>query len=235
MDTVRRPLADGASYLAFRHPEDLLDPRMEAWRDAVVEASSAAFGTDMSDIWAARFAGTFLSGLHRFVLVLDADDNLVGSTGYRATTIDGQRMVYFESASVIPSYRGHGVVLQLQLDALAYEATRTELPVWLVGRTRNPVALSAVVRRYGNLAHPGLAKSIVSDRQALFAETTAWLGFSGYDKATGRVLGAYAGRPPMYPIGEEPVSSDAAANEFIHRLGPTDAVMFFVGPNAHLA
>lgn len=143
MDTVKRPLAGGGSYIGFRRPVDFLDPRLEAWRNAVVASSTAAFGTDMSDVWAARFAGEFLSSLHRFVLVLDADENLVGSSGYRATTIDDHRMVYFESSSVIPSYRGHGVVLQLQLDALAYESSRADLPVWLVGRTRNPVALAA--------------------------------------------------------------------------------------------
>ena len=233
IDVVRRPLADGDSYIALRRPTDFLEPRFEAWREAVVAASSSAFGSDMSAVWVKRFGGDFFLNLHRFVLVFDANDQLIGSGGYRARTILGQRAVYFESSSVIPSHRGHGVVGQLQLDALAVESASSGLPVQLVFRTRNPVAFSITLRRFGDLVTPDLTGAVPHESQEFFAAAGEWLHFNGLDPATGRDVGAYDGRPPLYPVGEEPMSTNEKVNKFIAQLGPADGLMVCVGPDAH--
>ncbi len=234
LDVARYRLADGDSIIALRNPVDLLEPRLAPWREAIASVSSAAFGTDMSGIWAERFAGEFLALLFRWVLVFDAHDNLVGSAGYRATTMLGQRLVYWESTSVLPGHRGHGVVVQLQLKALALESEKSQLPVQYLFRTRSPVALWTILRRFKEQVTPNLDGRVPVDQHGLFAAAADWLGFAGLNPATGRIYKTYEGRPPLYAIGEEPVSSNAEVNAFMATLGPTDGLMVMVGPDAHL-
>jgi hypothetical protein len=235
IDVARYPLVDGDWFIALRNPVDLLEPRFGPWRDAIVAVSTGAFGTDMSGVWSDRFAGDFLQKLFRWLLVFDADDNFVASAGYRATTIDGNRLAYWETSSVLPSHRGHGTVNQLEVAALALESKLSGLPAWLVTRTRSPVAYRMHLRRFGDALCPQPSGSVPEQLRELFTAAADWLGLAGLDATTGRIAGTYSGRPPLYPRGEEPVSSNQDVNEFMATLGPEDGLLLLVGPDAHEA
>ena len=69
----------------------------------------------------------------------------------------------------------------------------------------------------------------------MFITAADWLGFDGIDAATGKIPHTYAGCPPSYAEGEEPVSADPDLNAFMATLGPDDGVVMVVGPDAHRA
>ena len=234
LDAGRYPLADGYWCIGLRHPTDLLSPELEAWRDAIVEVSSAAFGTDMSGVWEGRFSGDFLQKLFRWVMIFDADDAFVGSSGYRADTIGDERFIWFETSSVHPAHRGHGIIAQLERAAIALESKRSSLPVWFIGRTRSPVALRAELKAFGAAMYPNARENVPEELRRVFITAADWLGFDGLDPSTGKIADTYAGRPALYAEGEEPVSADAEVNAFMATLGPFDGVMMVVGPDAHL-
>lgn len=235
LDAGRYPLADGYKCLGLRHPTDLLRPELEAWRDAIVEVSSAAFGTDMSGVWDGRFAGDFLQKLFRWVMIFDSDDAFVGSSGYRADSLGGERFIWFETSSILPAHRGHGIIVQLERAAIAFESKRSSLPVWYIGRTRSPVVMRANLKAFGAAMYPDAREDVPEEVRRVFITAAGWLGFEGLDPATGKIVDTYAGRPPLYAEGEEPVSADAEVNAFMATLGPFDGVMMVIGPNAHLA
>lgn len=234
LDTGRYPLADGYWCLALRHPTDLLRPGLQAWRDAIVEVSSAAFGTDMSAVWGGRFSGDFLQKLFRWVMVFDPDGEFVGSSGYRAETIGDERFIWFDSSSVHPAHRGHGIIVQLERAAIALESRRSRLPVWYIGRTRSPVVLRAQLKAFGAAMYPNAREDVPDEVRSVFLTAADWLGFDRLDPATGKIPDAYAGRPALYREGEEPVSADAEVNAFMATLGPFDGVMMVIGPDAHV-
>jgi hypothetical protein len=233
LDAGRHPLDGGYWCLALRHPSDLLRPDMEPWRRAIVDVSSAAFGTDMSGVWAGRFSGDFLEKLFRWVVVFDPNDVFVGSSGYRAETIGDERFIWFDTSSVHPAHRGHGIIVQLERAAIALESKRSGLPVWYISRTRSPVVLRAHLKAYGSLHYPSARGNVPERLRPVFMTAADWLGFDGLDPATGRIPHTYAGRSPLYAAGEEPVSADPEVNAFMATLGPDDGVMMVVGPDAH--
>ena len=232
LDAAKYPLADGYWCLALRHPTDLLWPELEAWRDAIVEVSSAAFGTDMSGVWHGRFSGDLLPKLFRWVMVFDSDDVFVGSSGYRAETIGDERFIWFDTSSVHPAHRGHGIIVQLERAAIALESKRSCLPVWYISRTRSPVVLRAHLKAYGAAMCPNAREDVPEELRRVFITAADWLGFDGLDPTTGKIPDTYAGRPALYR--EQPVSADAEVNAFMATLGPFDGVMMVVGPDAHL-
>ncbi len=234
LDVGRYPLADGYRCLALRQPTDLLKPEMQPWRDAIAEVSSAAFGTDMSEVWHGRFSGDFLQKLFRWVLVFDSNNAFVGSSGYRAETIGDERFIWFDSSSVHPAHRGHGIIVQFERAAIALESKRSGLPVWYIGRTRSPVALRANLKAFGAAMYPSAREDVPEEVRHVFITAADWLGFDGLDPATGKIRDTYAGRPALYPEGEEPMSADADVNAFMASLGPSDGVMMVIGPDAHL-
>jgi len=234
LDAGRYPLADGDWCIALRHPTDLLKPELEPWRDAIVHVSSAAFGTDMAEVWHGRFSGDFLQKLFRWVMVFDSDDAFVGSTGYRAETIGDERFIWFDSSSVHPAHRGHGVIVQLERAAIAWESKLLGLPVWYISRTRSPVVLRAHLKAYGAAMYPNAREDVPEELRRVFITAADWLGFGGLDPATGRLPDTYAGRPALYAEGEEPVSADADVNAFMATLGPSDGVMMVIGPDVRV-
>jgi hypothetical protein len=234
LDAGRYPLADGDWCLALRHPTDLLEPELEPWRDAIVEVSSAAFGTDMSEVWHRRYSGDLLQKLSRWVMVFDSDDAFVGSTGYRAETISEERFIWFDTSSVHPAHRGHGIIVQVERAAIAWESKLSGLPVWYISRTRSPVVLRAHLKAYGAAMYPNAREDVPDELRRVFTTAAEWLSFDGLDPTTGTIPNTYAGRPPLYAAGEEPVSADADVNAFMATLGPSDGVMMVIGPDAHL-
>ena len=234
LDAGRYPLADGYWCLALRHPTDLLRPELGPWRSAIIELSSMAFGADRSASWHARFAGDFLQKLSRWFMVFDADDAFVGTNGYRADTVGDERFVWGETSSVHPAHRGHGLLIQLERAFLALESKRSGLPVWLIGRTRSPVAFRAHMKAYGAAMYPDAREKVPEELRRVFVTAADWLGFEGLDPATGKISNTYADREPLYAEGEEPVSADADVNAFMATLGPLDGVMMVIGPDAHL-
>jgi hypothetical protein len=234
LDAGRYPLADGDWYLALRHPTDLLKPELELWRDAIVALSSAAFGADRSESWERRFSGDFLQKLFRWFMVFDSNDGFVATAGYRAQTIGDERFIWWDTSSVHPAHSGHGIVVQLERAALALESKLSGLPVWLIGRTRNPVGLRGHIKAYGAAMYPNGREDVPDELRRVFITAAHWLGFEGLDPVTGKIPDTYADREPMYAQGGEPVSADADVNAFMASLGPSDGVMMVVGPDAHL-
>lgn len=234
LDAGRYPLADGYWCLALRHPPDLLKPELDVWREAIVEVSSAAFGTDMSGVWAGRYSGDFLQKLFRWVMIFASDETFVGSSGYRAETIGDERFIWFDTSSIHPAHRGHGIIVQLERAAIALESKRSSLPVWYIGRTRSPVVLRANLKGFGAAMYPNGREDVPEELKRVFKTAADWLGFDGLDPTTGKIPDTYAGRPALYAKGEEPVSADAEVNAFMATLGPFDGVMMVIGPDAHL-
>ena len=57
----------------------------------------------------------------------------------------------------------------------------------------------------------------------VFITAADWLSFDGIDAATGNIPHTYAGCPPSYAEGEEPVSADPDVNASWRLWVPTTA------------
>src|SRR5207237_90217 len=89
-------------------PAALLARRHCALRTEMVRVSDASFGRDTASLWQTKFTTAFLRSLAAFFLIEDGAGDLVGWSGYRASTIEGERVLYFTSTGLLPRAQGHG-------------------------------------------------------------------------------------------------------------------------------
>jgi hypothetical protein len=225
----RRHLPGGRSYIALARPTDLLARDCAALRAALVEVSDEAFGSETAETWQRRFAGEFLARLRRFYLLFDASGALIGWSGYRADTIRGERIVYFDSSGLRPTHQGHGLIPLIQRAAIAEEKREHPVPALsLVIRTRNPLGYRVAMRAFGAEAVvPTLEGTVPEARRALVADTATWLGQHPFDPFTARISGAYGDRGPLYGPDRAPLADNPDINRLFAALGPADALLVF--------
>src|SRR5207244_10606254 len=97
----------------------------------------------------------FLRSLAVFFLIADGAGDLVGWSGYRTTTIEGERVLYFTSTGLLPRAQGHGLIPTLQRIVIADEARRhPNCPVTTIARPRNPHSYRHTSTPIGTALHP---------------------------------------------------------------------------------
>jgi hypothetical protein len=225
----RHDLPGGRSYVALAPPTDLLARGCAPLRAALVEVCNEAFGSETAETWQQRFAGDFLARLRRFYLLFDTSEALIGWSGYRAHTIRGERIVYFDSTGLLPAHQGHGLIPLIQRAAIAEEKRRhSGLAVSLVIRTRSPHGYRVAMRAFSPAAVvPTLEGTVPEARRALVADTATWLGQHPFDPVTARITDAYGDRRPLYGNHRAPLADDAHVNRLFAALGPADALLVF--------
>jgi GNAT superfamily N-acetyltransferase len=217
------------SYLAIVRPNDLLGRHCGPLRDELISVSDQAFGTDTARTWHRRFEGDFFRRLDCFYLILDPHDALIGWSGYRAHTICGERVVYFDSTGLLPDHQGQGLIPRIQRAALELERSPDAArPINLVVRTRNQAAYRLAINTPRTEPVIPACDGIVPEpRRTLVAATASWLGQSPFDPTTGRVTGAYSDRPALYGPGCHTDVGDPQISRLFASLGPVDALLLF--------
>ncbi len=224
----RIPLPAGHVAHVLDVPLTLLDDAHEATRRRIVDVSDAAFGTSTERRWRDKFTSEFLGALARFYLLTDATGALVGWSGYRAQTIENERVVYFTSTGLVPRCQGSGVIPALQRAVAADEARHHPLrPITLAVRTRNPHSYRLALRTFGNRPiSPALDGTVPPARRTIVAGIGRWLGFD-VDPTTGVVPDAYDVDQGLY--GRELRTAEPAINALFERLDTRDALLVLGG------
>jgi len=121
-------------------------------------------------------------------------------SGYRARTICEERVVYFDSTSLLPAHQGHGLIPSLQRAALEREHAAGEpRPTSLAVRTCNPAAHRlAIVTQRTEPVIPSLDGTVPTARRRLVAETARSLNQHPFDPTTSRAIGAYGDGPSLH-------------------------------------
>ena len=231
MNAVRSsgiPLPAGHTAHALDAPLTLLDDAHETTRRRIVDVSDAAFGTSTERLWRDKFTSAFLGSLSNFYFITDATGALVGWSGYRARTIENERVVYFTSTGLLPCRQGRGLIPALQHAVAAYEVRRCPFrPITLAVRTRNPHSYRLARRTFGNRPiSPVLDGTVARPRRAMVAGIGRWLGFDA-DPTTAVVRDAYDIEHGLY--GREPRTADPAINALFDRLAEHDALLVLGG------
>jgi len=227
---ARRAIAlpGGHSALALRSPLQLLDDAHGTTRDRIVAVSDRAFGTSTEPLWRQKFTSQFLRVLTRFYLINDARGALVGWSGYRAATIEQERVVYFTSTGLLECCQGRGLVSALQRSVVSYEAMRHPLrPITRAVRTRNPHSYRLALRHFGDrpLA-PAVDGRVAPTQQHMVTAVGRWLDLD-IDPATAIVHDAYDIEDSLY--GLEPRTADPNINALFEALNPHDALLVLGG------
>ena len=203
---------------------ELLTRRHLALRTEVVRVSDAAFGRDTASLWQAKFTTGFLRSLAAFFLIEDGAGDLVGWSGYRTTTIEGERVLYFTSTGLLPRAQGHGLIPALQRIVIADEARRhPDCPVTTVVRTRNPRSYVLAAKTFGDEITPRLDGTVPVERRPFVSGVATWLGLSTCDPASAVVHNAYEVDGGLY--GDDPRTGDPAIDALFERLAPNDALL----------
>jgi hypothetical protein len=196
----------------------------------LITASSAAFGTDTTEVWRERLAGSWFDRVERLLLVLDRGGALIGWTSYRRLELVGARTLYMDTTGVVPAHQRHGLIPVIQSRVvLRTLLTRPLSPLHVVYRTRNPVVWRGLRRRLGeDRVAPLLRGDLQVWAPRLAVALQAELGEAGeVDPRALVVRGAYAGRGgAVYGEAETPRSGDPESDAYFEeRLGPDDALL----------
>jgi len=205
-------------------PAALLARRHCALRTEIVRVSDAAFGRDTASLWQTKFTTAFLRSLAAFFLIEDGAGDLVGWSGYRASTIEGERVLYFTSTGLLPRAQGHGLIPTLQRIVIADEARRhPHCPVTTIVRTRNPRSYRLAAKTFGDEITPRLDGTVPVERRPFLSRVATWLGLSTFDPASAVVHNAYDVDGGLY--GDDPRTGDPAVDALFERLAPNDALL----------
>jgi len=209
-------------------PITLLDDEHANTRTTIVEVSDAAFGASTEQLWRNKFTAGFLGSLTRFYILTDTNDHIVGWSGYRARTINGERVIYFTSTGLLQICQGLGLIPALQRTVVASDARRHLLrAVTICVRTRNPHSYRLALVTFGNKPIvPTLHGSVAASRQRVVAAIGDWLGLD-IDPDTAVVTDAYDLEGALY--GQEPQTADQAVNALFENLHPRDALLVLGG------
>ena len=207
------------------NPLDLIAEEHEPARTALVHTSDAAFGRATAVLWERKFMADFLGGLDAFFLIEDGGGGLIGWSGYRTTTVDGDTVIYFTSTGLLPTAQGRGLVPALQRHVIDREAAQGPgRPVTTAVRTRNPHSYRLATKTFGTEpVFPGLDGTVPPQRRRLVAGIASWLGVRDFDPVTARAPDAYQVDGGLY--GNDPKTGDGAVDALFARLGASDALL----------
>jgi len=182
------------------------------------------FGRDTASLWQTKFTTAFLRSLAAFFLIEDGAGDLVGWSGYRTTTIEGERVLYFTSTGLLPRAQGHGLIPALQRIVIADEAGgHPHCSVTPIVRTRNPRSYRLAAKTFGDEITPRLDGTVPVERRLFLSRVATWLGLSTFDPASAVVHNAYDVAGGLY--GDDPRTGDPAVDALFERLAPNDALL----------
>jgi hypothetical protein len=215
-------LPDGHRALPLDDPLDLLDYRSAGLRAELVRVSNSAFGRDTSVLWNSKFSAEFLGSLTAFCLIRDSTESLIGWSGYRTTSRDGDQVIYFTSTGLLPSGQGRGLVPALQREVIsAVVAKHPSASITTAVRTRNPHSYRLALKTFGPEIFPGIDGRVPAHRRDLMTAIASWLGFGTIDPSTGRVTDAY----PDDLYGHQPRTGNPIVDHLFDTLAPHDALL----------
>lgn len=227
-----QPLMDGVHYLDWRPPAVLDAHTKSVVYRALLAGASRAFGADLTNYWHDRETEGFLDRLSRFVMIFDADQALVGWTGYRLIQQAGDRCcLYIDSTVLQPEQQSRGLMRRLYEALLAAEPVLVSSDVYVAARTESPVFYRLFAGLFGrDSVYPQPGVDVPRDVIQCATELAEDLGQrSIFDPPTLRVLGAYNNVAALY--GELPSSGISDLDSFFRdQLGPLDAFLLVATP-----
>jgi len=196
----------------------------------LITASTAAFGTDTTEVWRERLEGSWFDRVDRLLLVLDRGSEIIGWTSYRRLELVGARILYMDTTGVVPGHQRHGLIPVIQSRAVLRTLLAGPLsPLHVVYRTRNPVVWRGLRRRLGeDRVAPRLRGDLQVWATQLSVALQGELAEAGeVDPRTLVVRGAYAARGgAVYGEAETPRSGDPESDAYFEkRLDPDDALL----------
>jgi hypothetical protein len=196
----------------------------------LITASTSAFGTDTTEVWRERLAGSWFDRVERLLLVLDRGGEVIGWTSYRRLELVGARILYMDTTGIVPAHQRHGLIPMIQSRVVLLALLARPLsPLHVVYRTRNPVVWRGLRRRLGeDRVAPRLRGDVQVWAPQLAIALQGELGETGeVDPRTLVVHGAYAGRGgAVYGEAETPSSGNPEADAYFEeRLDSDDALL----------
>ncbi|QRK05690.1 GNAT family N-acetyltransferase [Archangium violaceum] len=234
------PLSQGYRGACWAPPAALDAAHKQAIYGALREVSTLAFGADMAPYWRDRSLDGYLDKITRFYFIHNAEDRVVGWTGYHRLTLAGQTCLYLDSTGVLPELQNTGIMTglfgQFLLTELLRAGTRS---LYVSMRTENPVVYQSFYKVAGERnTFPSLSTPVPERVQEMGRQLAAWLKQSDkFDAPSLRVKGAYDNLDALY--GELPTCNDDNINTYFRQhLRPVDAFLVLAklsGPSTLLS
>jgi hypothetical protein len=224
------PLDGGLTGYIINRPADTLDRSVHRRvYGALVPVTTNSFAADMTTYWAQRSKEGYLERLAEFILVADADDLMVGWTGFHILPYEDRTLVYIDSTGMVAQRQSRGVMRRMMRSRVTdsmLPRCREDLPVYLTARSESPVfyrLMRSLLDGSELFPHPTLAPP--PDIVACARLLADWLGQGPLlNPDTLAVEGAYQALNMLY--GELPTTGDPHLDTlFRGRLGPFDAYL----------
>lgn len=224
---VIRPLTRGYRSARWSPPAVLPPVHKQAIYSALVEVSTRAFGADMTPYWRDRARDGYLDRITRFYFIHDAEDRIVGWTGYHRLSLAGRTCLFLDSTGVLPELQNTGIMTRLFGQFLLWEVVRSEpFGLYVAMRTENPVVYQSFYKVAGERnTFPCLVAPVPERVQEMGRQLASWLEQSDkFEPSSLRVRGAYDNLDALY--GELPTCDDDNINRYFRQqLRPVDAFL----------
>ncbi|MGY3621898.1 GNAT family N-acetyltransferase [Bradyrhizobium sp. USDA 10063] len=194
----------------------------------LVPVTTSSFGADMTPYWAQRRQQGYFNRLAEFIFVADAQDQIVGWTGYSVLKFDGYQNIYIDSSGMIPAKQSQGIMRALWAKRLVNSAfVHNKSPRLLVSaRSESPILYKLFCGLVGrDRVYPNVGGALPDHIIRCAADLAAWLDQSALlERERLIVRGAYANLDALYD--ELPSTGDFALDRlFREELGPLDAYL----------
>lgn len=194
----------------------------------LVPVTTSSFGADMTPYWAGRRDQGYFSRLAEFIFVADAEDQIVGWTGYSVLNFEGYQNIYIDSSGMIPSRQSRGIMRALWAKRLvnnAFAHNRSQR-LFVSARSESPILYKLFCGLVGrDRVYPNVGGALPEHIVRCGADLAAWLGQSAIlERERLIVRGAYANLDALYD--ELPSTGDQALDRLFRKeLGPLDAYL----------